>query len=129
MPFLCNNIAERRDTMNRLKELRLLLGWNMKEAAQKIGIPYTTYVSYEKGEREMNSEVLIKLADFFGCSVDYLLGKSDSPDGGDDTDELADVLQLLKDREDLRALLHVSARNTPEQVRRLAKLMESMNEE
>lgn len=115
--------------MNRLKELRLLLGWNMKEAAQKIGIPYTTYVSYEKGEREMNSEVLIKLADFFGCSVDYLLGKSDSPDGGDDTDEMADVLQLLKDREDLRALLHVSARNTPEQVRRLAKLMESMNEE
>ena len=113
--------------MNRLRELRLLLGWNMKQAAKEIGMPYTTYISYEKEDREMNSEVLVKFADFFGCSVDYLIGKSDSPER-DEPDELADVLQLLRDREDLRALLHVSAKNTPEQVRRLAKLMESMNE-
>ena len=115
--------------MNRLKELRLLLGWNMKKAAQEIGIPYTTYVSYEKEEREMTSETLVKLADFYGCSIDYLIGKSDTPTSEDDDDgEIADVLQVLRDREDLRALLHVGAKNTPEQVMRLTQLLESMNE-
>jgi len=113
--------------MNRLRDLRLLMGWNMKQAAEEIGMPYTTYISYEKEDREMNSEVLVKFADFYGCSVDYLICKSDSPER-DEQDELVDVLQVLRDREDLRALLRVSAKNTPEQVRRLAKLMESMNE-
>lgn len=113
--------------MQRLKELRLLLGWNMKKAAQELGIPYTTYIGYEKGEREPNSETLIKLADFYGVTIDYLIGKDDTP-AHDDSDEMADVLQILRDREDLRALLQVSANNTPEQVRRLTKLIESMKE-
>ena len=115
--------------MNRLRELRLLLGWNMKRAAKEMDMPYTTYISYEKEEREMNSEVLIKFADFYGVSIDYLIGKDDTPSHDDDNDDLAEILQVLRDREDLRALLHVSQKNKPEQVRRLTKLMESMNEE
>lgn len=115
--------------MERLRELRLLMGWNMKQAAHEMGIPYTTYVGYEKGEREPNSEMLIKFADFYGVTIDYLIGLDDTPSHDDDDGELADILQVLKDREDLRALLHVSKKNTPEQVRRLTKLMESMNEE
>lgn len=113
--------------MERLKELRLLMGWNMKKAAQEIGIPYTTYVCYEKGEREPNSEMLIKLADFYGVTIDYLIGLDETP-SHDDDEEMAGVLQILREREDLRALLHVSAKNTPEQVRRLTKLIESMKE-
>ena len=65
--------------MNRLKLLREQKGLNMREAARLIGIPYTTYVNYEKGEREPNSETLIKLADFFETTIDYLLCKVDSP--------------------------------------------------
>lgn len=62
--------------MNRLSELRRDKGLNMKETAAKLGMPYTTYVNYEKGTREPNSETLIQLADFFGTSIDYLLGKT-----------------------------------------------------
>lgn len=62
---------------NRLTKLRESKKLNMKQTAQKLGIPYTTYVGYEKNEREPNSEVLILLADFFNCSVDYLIGRSD----------------------------------------------------
>ncbi len=65
--------------MIRLRELRQEHNWSMKEAAQKIGLPYTTYIGYEKGEREPNSEMLIKLADFFGVSVDYLIGNVNEP--------------------------------------------------
>jgi len=63
--------------MNRIAELRVALGLNMKETAEKLGMPYTTYVNYEKGTREPNSETLIQLANFFGTSIDYLLGKND----------------------------------------------------
>ena len=48
----------------------------MKQTAAKLGIPYTTYVSYERGDREPDSEKLIRLSDFFDCSIDYLLGRS-----------------------------------------------------
>lgn len=63
--------------MNRMKELREERKLNMKEAAQRLGIPYTTYVNYEKGLREPNSEMLIQIADFYNTSIDYLLGRSD----------------------------------------------------
>lgn len=64
--------------MNRIAELRTKLGISMKEAAARLEMPYTTYVNYEKGTREPNSETLIKLSRFFGTSIDYLLGKSDA---------------------------------------------------
>lgn len=63
--------------MNRIAKLRAQMGISMKEAAAKLKMPYTTYVNYEKGTREPNSETLIKLASFFGTSIDYLLGKSE----------------------------------------------------
>ena len=62
--------------MNRLKELRESKGLNMREAARLIGMPYTTYVNYEKGAREPNSETLVQLADFFETSIDYMLCKT-----------------------------------------------------
>ena len=65
--------------MNRLIELRQAKGFTMKETAIKLGMPYTTYVSYEKGDREPNSEILIKLADFYNTTVDYILGVNDNP--------------------------------------------------
>lgn len=59
--------------MNRLEEIRKSLGLKGPEAARAMGIKYTTYRSYEKGERQMDSEQLIKIADFYNVSIDYLL--------------------------------------------------------
>lgn len=61
--------------MLRIKELREAKGISMKEAARLLDLPYTTYVNYEKGLREPTSELLIQIADFFGVSIDYLLGR------------------------------------------------------
>ena len=62
--------------MIRLKELREAKRLNMKEAARILNLPYTTYVNYEKGQREPTSEILILLADFFDTSVDFLVGRA-----------------------------------------------------
>ena len=64
--------------MNRIYELRTQMGITMKEAAARLGMPYTTYVNYEKGTREPNPETLILLARFFGTTIDNLLGKTDA---------------------------------------------------
>ena len=61
--------------MIRLQELRAQKGITMKEAAARLGMPYTTYVNYEKGLREPSSETLILLADFYETTVDQLLGR------------------------------------------------------
>lgn len=64
---------------NRLKLLREEKGLSQREIAKKLNIPPTTYGGYENNKREPNSEMLITLADFFNCSIDYLLGRSDTP--------------------------------------------------
>lgn len=64
--------------MYRLKLLREQKKLNMKQAAEALELPYTTYVGYEKGQREPNSEFLIKAADFYRTTTDYILGATDS---------------------------------------------------
>ena len=63
--------------MNRMKEIREQKNLSMKEAANGIGIKYTTYIGYEKMEREPNSELLIQIASFFHVTVDYLICRVD----------------------------------------------------
>ena len=65
------------DFMNRMKEIREQKNLSMKEAANGIGIKYTTYIGYEKMEREPNSELLIQIASFFHVTVDYLICRVD----------------------------------------------------
>ncbi len=72
--------------MNRMKELREERGINMREAARQLNMPYTTYVNYEKGVREPNSETLIELAKYFGVTIDYLLMKSNIRNHGFSTE-------------------------------------------
>lgn len=61
-----------------LKAFRQKLGISAKEFAEKLGIKYTTYIAYEDLEldppREPRYDVLIRMADVFGISVDTLLG-------------------------------------------------------
>lgn len=64
--------------MNRIRSLRAEKNISMREAAQQLGLPYTTYVNYERGTREPNSETLIALANFYNTSIDYMLGRSNS---------------------------------------------------
>ena len=61
--------------MKNLINLRKNAGYSSQEEfAKSFGISKSTYSNYECGANEPSIETLIKLADFFGCSVDYLLG-------------------------------------------------------
>ncbi len=61
--------------MNTLVQLRKAKNITQKEMADFLLTSQQTYSRYEKGTREPDIETLIKLADYFGVTVDYLLGK------------------------------------------------------
>ena len=65
----------------RLKELREKAGYSQYSFADKFGVAQSTVGSWESGKREPNFETMQRLADFFGVSVDYLLGRDSIPDG------------------------------------------------
>lgn len=63
--------------MFRLRELRKEKGLSQSQVADLLGCNQTAIGKYERGQLEPNIFALKKLADFFECSVDYLLGRED----------------------------------------------------
>jgi transcriptional regulator with XRE-family HTH domain len=61
----------------RLKELRVEKGFTQKELARVINTTDDSIYSWEKARSQPPLDTLVKLADFFECSVDYLLGRED----------------------------------------------------
>ena len=66
--------------MLRLRELRTGEELTQKQLAQKIGYEAHNIGDWERGKAEPSIVDLIKLADVFGCSVDYLIGRADDFD-------------------------------------------------
>ncbi len=62
---------------NRLVSLRKQLGLTQEEFAKKIGYTRTAVSAWEIGRNEPSNADTIKIANFFGVTTDYLLGKSD----------------------------------------------------
>ena len=63
--------------MEKLKELRKQMGKTQADIARYLGISYQAYAHYESGRRDPDPHSLNKLADYFGVSVDYLLGRKE----------------------------------------------------
>ena len=64
----------------RLKELRKKKGISQLRLATELNTTQNTISRYETGEREPGIAELIKIADYFNVSVDYLLGRTNNPD-------------------------------------------------
>lgn len=63
----------------RIRDLREDRDLNQTVVAKMLGMSQTGYSKYETGENDIPTEVLIKLAEFYSTSVDYLLGVTDDP--------------------------------------------------
>ena len=60
----------------RIRDLREDNDLMQKEVAAILGIDQRVYSNYETGKREIPTRFLIKLADFYNTSVDYILGRT-----------------------------------------------------
>lgn len=79
----------------RLKSLRSDLNKTQDDVAKDIGITRAAYSHLENNRNEPDNTTLIKLASYFGVTVDYLLGKKQTPKWANekDTSDLAEFLQ------------------------------------
>ncbi len=85
------------DFGNRLKELRLQAGLTQKQLGERINVTKSVISYYELQERYPSPETLIKLADVFHVSVDFLLGR--------DSHRLIDVSDLSS--EEIQSLQNI----------------------
>lgn len=65
--------------MNRIRELREANGWTQTQLGKRIGVAKTTITGYEREDRQPTPATICALCDLFGCTADYLLGRSTSP--------------------------------------------------
>ena len=61
--------------LQRLRDLREDADLNQTDIAEYLGIQQTVYSRYERGMRTIPLEHLIRLADFYNVSLDYLVGR------------------------------------------------------
>lgn len=88
----------------RLKELREKRGWTQSQIASKLGVASNTYNNYENDSRGVSETMLVSIANLFGVSLDFLMGRVNVPDavltaverGFSDAIELEDEQEFLK---------------------------------
>lgn len=69
------------DDMNlRIKDIREDNDLTQKQISAIINCDQSLYSKYERGEREIPLSLIIKLADYYNTSIDYLTGRTDNPE-------------------------------------------------
>lgn len=63
--------------MNRIKELRSQNGWLQEDLEKRLHLGRGNISNYENEKRTLTPELINKLCDLFGCTADYLLGRSE----------------------------------------------------
>ena len=63
--------------LDRLQRLREERGWRQSDMAQRLWVGQSTYSGYETGKIQVPVDTLLKLADIYDVSMDYLLGRTD----------------------------------------------------
>ena len=77
-----------------LRALRKARGMTLKEVAERVGVAESTVSQYENGKRDPDFETLLKLAELFDVSVDYLM--RGNVYGGELTkDQIQDLISIL----------------------------------
>lgn len=63
----------------RIRDLREDHDLKQRQLAEALNCSQRVYSNYELGQRDIPTDILIKLSEFYGVSVDYLLGLTNNP--------------------------------------------------
>ena len=99
--------------VNRISELRKGKGWTQDDLASRLGVSRQAVGHYETDARGIDAQKILILCDIFGCTADYLLGRSILP-AAELTEEEAAVLLAWREaspqiREAIAVLLRPSS--------------------
>ncbi len=104
--------------------MRQQKGLSQAELARLLGIGQSTIAMYEKNKRLPEYHLLVRLADFFGVSTDYLLGRTDQAGPGGRKDALGERVLALAADPLFAGVLREAAELTAEEKRTLAEYWE-----
>lgn len=94
---------------------------------RETGVSQSSLNDWKNGRGVPGARNLARLADYFGVSVDYLIGKNDEKKLLVNNDEeLTEYLEILKNREECRMLFSVAKGATKEDVERAVKIIEAL---
>lgn len=110
--------------MNRLKFLREEKGLFQSDIAKILGVSVAAVGFYENEKRDMSPETIIKLAEYFNVSTDYLLGKTDIRNPGRQIDDVLNEAMIGMSKEDYEALTETQKK----QIRDFALFVKNQNE-
>lgn len=100
-------------SVNRIRELRQQRGMKQTDLARQLNVTRVSVSRYETGDRSLDAPTICALCDIFGCTADYLLGRSILP-AAELTEEEAAILLAWRVAPDniragIRALLAPSS--------------------
>lgn len=108
----------------RLKEARKNAGYKQIDAAKKLGISNGTLSGYERNYRDPDTDILNEMANLYGVSTDWLLGKTNDPN----LTEQQEFESFIKDPE-LKRWVKELPKSEEEDLARLKKIWEFIKEE
>ena len=110
--------------MNRLRFLRTEKGESLEKVAQYLNVSLQTVSNYETEKRDMTPETIIKLANYFNVSTDYLLGKTDIKNHGKQIDDVLNEAMIGMSKEEYNKLTEIQKK----QIRDFAIFVKNQNE-
>jgi transcriptional regulator with XRE-family HTH domain len=129
----------------RLRDLRKNKDLNQTDLAKVFDVSQSTIANYELGNKEPSHDMLLKLADFFNVSLDYLLGQTNDPRPidqvneenkqriskalKDEEPELVEFWQELKEREDLFLLFKQARELDDDDIKRIIRIIKVIEDE
>ena len=102
-----------------LREIREASGMTQRQAALGLNLSPTVYNRYENGIREPPNALLPVIADFFGVTVDQLLGRQVEEDPWE-------LRERLRRDPDMRILFDAASKASPEHIRIAANLLKQL---
>lgn len=105
-----------------LLHLRRQAGLSQQALANATGLSRSAVGMYETGKREPDIETLRLLSEFFGVDMNTLT----SPESAQNA-ELAELLEALRNRDEMRMLFKLAKDATPDDVRKAVKIIEALH--
>ena len=102
--------------MNKIRELRLKMGWRQEDLAQRMHTKRQTIARYETEQLGIDADTICRLCDIFNVTADYLLCRSDVPTPALSPDEAAMLAAYNRAPPEIRRIvdytLHPYQKNT-----------------
>lgn len=105
-----------------LTHLRRKAGLSQQQLADGTGLSRSAIGMYETGKREPDIDTLRVFSEFFGVDMNTLTSTQTAADA-----ELAELLETLRNREDMKMLFKLAKDATPDDVRRAVKIIEALH--